>query len=83
MFQRKKRAETSKRTFRRAKGEVGEVKKKVEDEAHELTKAKDPVCEAKVDKNYTTATSRYYGKIYYFDSLTCGNRFDINPDRYV
>ncbi|MBI2937530.1 MAG: YHS domain-containing protein [Thaumarchaeota archaeon] len=76
-------AETSKRTFRHVEKKAGEVKEKVEEEAHELTKAKDPVCGAKIDKDYATATSRYHGKIYYFDSITCRDRFDINPDRYV
>lgn len=76
-------AETAKKTFRRVERKAGEVKEKVEDEVHELTKAKDPVCGAKVDKDYATATSRYHGKIYYFDSITCRDSFDINPDRYV
>ncbi len=76
-------AETAKEKFRDVKRMAGKVREKVEGEAKELSKAKDPVCGTKIDKDYATATSLYHGKTYYFDTISCRERFDINPDRYV
>jgi len=43
---------------------------------------RDPVCKAKIKKTEASATSEYQGKLYYFCSEKCRDKFDKNPDNY-
>lgn len=43
----------------------------------------DPVCNMQVDPTNSPGTSEYQGKTYYFCSVGCKRRFDINPSQYV
>ncbi|MFQ6002822.1 MAG: HAD-IC family P-type ATPase, partial [Candidatus Zixiibacteriota bacterium] len=43
---------------------------------------KDPVCGMEVTKEEAAATSTYEGKVYYFCSKNCRERFDQNPVKY-
>jgi Cu+-exporting ATPase len=40
------------------------------------------VCGMKVDKS-EAFTSKYKGKIYYFDSVDCKKTFEMNPQKFV
>lgn len=42
----------------------------------------DLVCGMKVDKS-EAYTSKYNGKIYYFDSYNCKQSFIMNPDKFI
>lgn len=43
----------------------------------------DPVCGMQVDDKSAAAQSEYQGRIYYFCSAGCKERFDENPERYA
>ena len=45
--------------------------------------ARDPVCNMDVVENEAAATSEYKGKIYYFCSKNCKEKFDKNPEKYI
>lgn len=44
---------------------------------------RDPVCGMDVDEHGPAATSRHDGKVYYFCTTECQQRFDNDPERYV
>ncbi|NPE29981.1 YHS domain-containing protein [Methanococcoides sp. SA1] len=48
-----------------------------------LIAVKDPVCGMKIDKNTAKFKSEYKGENYYFCSLSCKNKFDEDPDKYI
>ena len=43
----------------------------------------DPVCKKKMKKADAGANSEYQGKLYYFCSEACKDKFDADPDQYV
>lgn len=43
----------------------------------------DPVCGMKVKKSKAVATSEYKGKRYYFCAISCKEKFDKDPERYI
>lgn len=43
----------------------------------------DPVCQTEVEKGNAPATRQYKGKIYYFCTAGCVNRFDEKPEIYT
>jgi len=45
--------------------------------------AEDLVCGMEVRKEGAVAISNYGGKIYYFCSKICKQKFDLNPERYI
>jgi Cu+-exporting ATPase len=45
--------------------------------------AKDPVCHMDVDPPRAAAQSTYKGQTYYFCAVSCKQRFDREPDKYV
>lgn len=45
--------------------------------------AKDPICGMTINEQQTVLKSEYKGKMYYFCSLGCKQRFDENPQRYA
>jgi Cu+-exporting ATPase len=47
------------------------------------TMAKDPVCQMDVDPPRAAAQSTYKGQTYYFCAVSCKQRFDREPDKYV
>ncbi len=46
-------------------------------------KEKDPVCGMKVKKSKAIAKSEYKGKTYYFCALSCKEKFDKDPEKYL
>ena len=44
---------------------------------------KDPVCGMAVDRQKSTAASRYLGRTYYFCSATCRDKFEDAPEKYA
>ncbi|MEM2227677.1 MAG: YHS domain-containing protein [Candidatus Bathyarchaeia archaeon] len=44
---------------------------------------KDPVCGMNVNEKTSKFKSVYMGKTFYFCSLTCKNKFDENPEKYL
>ncbi len=46
-------------------------------------RVKDPVCGMKIAKEVAVATSEHEGKVYYFCALSCKNRFDADPGKYL
>lgn len=45
--------------------------------------AKDPVCGMQVDEKKAAATSSYQGKMYYFCSVSCEEKFAKSPEKYT
>ena len=45
--------------------------------------AKDFVCDMDVEENNAAGTSEYKGKIYYFCSRSCKEKFDKSPEKYM
>jgi YHS domain-containing protein len=43
----------------------------------------DPVCGKPVDDSTATYKEEYDGKIYYFDSMNCWQKFHDNPHAYL
>ncbi len=43
----------------------------------------DPVCLMSVDENRAAATSSYNGKTYYFCAVSCKEKFDREPEKYI
>ena len=43
----------------------------------------DVVCKMKIDKKTAEFTSEYKGKTYYFCALSCKEKFDENPEKYI
>jgi YHS domain-containing protein len=43
----------------------------------------DPVCKMKIDENKAAAKSDYKGKTYYFCAVSCKQKFDKEPEKYV
>ena len=43
----------------------------------------DPVCGMEVDPAAAAAQSEYKGKMFYFCSPTCKQKFEKNPDSYT
>lgn len=48
-----------------------------------LSKASDPVCGMKVDKDKSKFFLEYEGSGYYFCSENCKNKFTAGPQQYV
>jgi len=46
-------------------------------------KVKDPVCKKKIKRADAVDTSEYEGKLYYFCSKDCKDKFEKNPSKYV
>ncbi len=46
-------------------------------------RVRDPVCGVELDEVEAAASSEYDGQVFYFCSLTCQQRFDRTPQRYV
>lgn len=46
-------------------------------------KTKDPVCGMMVAKKTATAISQHKGKVFYFCSKACKEKFDQNPSKYI
>jgi len=46
-------------------------------------KEKDPVCGMSVKKDKAIAISEYKGKKYYFCAVSCKEKFDKEPEKYV
>lgn len=44
---------------------------------------KDVVCGMQVDPAKAAGTSQYNGKMYYFCSKSCKDKFDANPAQFV
>jgi YHS domain-containing protein len=44
---------------------------------------KDPVCGMAVDREKSSAASAYRGKTYRFCSMSCRDKFEQAPDKYV
>ena len=44
---------------------------------------KDPVCGMTVDRGKSTAASGYRGKTYHFCSVTCRDKFEQAPEKYL
>jgi len=45
--------------------------------------AKDPVCGMDVEEQKATGTSQYQGRLYFFCSKGCKEKFDREPDKYA
>jgi P-type Cu+ transporter len=45
--------------------------------------AVDPVCKMEVDPKRAAAQSRHEGVTYYFCAVSCKQRFDQEPERYL
>lgn len=45
--------------------------------------AKDPVCNMEVDERDAEYTSQYGGKIFYFCSERCREKFEDHPEQYA
>ncbi len=45
--------------------------------------ARDPVCGMEVNPEEAVEYDEYKGKTYYFCSMTCAERFESDPERYV
>jgi len=45
--------------------------------------AKDPVCNMNVDEAKAAATSIFKGVTYYFCALSCKEKFDKEPEKYL
>jgi YHS domain-containing protein len=45
--------------------------------------AKDPVCGERVDTTSAVARVTYGGRVYYFCSTLCRERFAANPEHYA
>ena len=43
----------------------------------------DPVCGMQVDEQGAAGQSEHHGRIYYFCSVGCKERFDQNPGQYM
>lgn len=48
-----------------------------------FTKIKDPVCGMKIDKNKTEFSFEYQGKLYYFCSQNCKEKFETDSKNDV
>jgi Cu+-exporting ATPase len=48
-----------------------------------FSKVKDPVCKMKLDKKQVNIFYTYKGKTYYFCSVNCKEKFELNPKKYV
>jgi Uncharacterized conserved protein len=48
-----------------------------------LSTVVDVVCKMEIDKNTTEFTSEYKGTTYYFCALSCKEKFDENPEKYI
>ena len=46
-------------------------------------KAKDPICGMKVKKSAAAAVSEYKGTKYYFCAVSCKEKFDKEPEKYI
>ena len=46
-------------------------------------KAKDPVCGMKVTEKTAAATSEHMGRVHYFCSTSCKEKFEKNPTKYM
>jgi YHS domain-containing protein len=43
----------------------------------------DVVCNRRIDASTTAWTSRYHGEPYFFCSLECRERFELEPEDYL
>lgn len=48
-----------------------------------FTKASDPVCGMRLEKNSPDLTFSHQGKNYYFCSPSCRQQFESKPEKYV
>ncbi len=62
------------------RAEVGEYKKEKEDA---MATVKDPVCGMEIDPQQAAASEKYQGKIYYFCSAVCHDKFKAEPEKYT
>lgn len=47
------------------------------------TKVTDPVCHMMIDPDEAAGSSTYKSTTYFFCAVSCKNRFDVDPKRYV
>ena len=43
----------------------------------------DPVCKMKIDENKAAGKSDYKGQTYYFCAVSCKQKFDKEPEKYL
>jgi YHS domain-containing protein len=43
----------------------------------------DPVCKMKIDESKAAGKSDYKGQTYYFCALSCKQKFDKEPEKYL
>jgi YHS domain-containing protein len=43
----------------------------------------DPVCKMSIDENRAAGKSEYKGQTYYFCNLSCKQKFDKEPEKYI
>jgi YHS domain-containing protein len=43
----------------------------------------DPVCKMKIDENKAKGKSEYKGQAYYFCAVSCKEKFDKEPEKYL
>jgi YHS domain-containing protein len=43
----------------------------------------DPVCKMKIDERKAAGSTIYKGQTYYFCALSCKQKFDKEPEKYV
>jgi len=48
-----------------------------------MAQVKDPVCGMPIDSDSAAGKSEYQGRIYYFCSPGCKQKFDGDPGRYT
>jgi P-type Cu+ transporter len=47
------------------------------------TMAIDPVCKMKIDEKKAAGSSAYKGQTYYFCNISCKQKFDKEPEKYL
>jgi P-type Cu+ transporter len=43
----------------------------------------DPVCKMKIDEKKAVARSEYKGQTYYFCAVSCKQKFDKEPEKFI
>ncbi len=43
----------------------------------------DPVCKMKIEESKAAGSSVYKGETYYFCALSCKQKFDKEPEKYI
>jgi len=60
-----------------------DMQRQGEEDTNRSTAGKDPVCGMEVNGKFSTLTSEYLGRTFYFCSGQCKKRFDLYPDKYI